>query len=272
MPVSSYPLHAQLMSLLLTATPVLLLFVIGGGVLRRRLSPAALPPVPPFPGAVFPNVFDWLYTSFFILFTVLGTLATLVSQPPSDLSASTLLVNVGFQFAVYLPFIIRFSLLPSPMRPHLGFGKVLLYLSAALFAIIVPAAMMEHCGFNSWLMEKTGCPELQDIVVMFRDGNPAQRAAIALAAVVMAPVCEEVVYRGFIYNLLKRYSRRWIAILLSGLMFSVIHASLAQTVALTIFGCVQCVLYDKARSLWLPMTLHAVYNTITLILILVLPF
>ncbi len=272
MPVSSYPLHAQLMSLLLTATPVLILFVIGGGVLRRRLSPAVLPPVPLFPGVVFPNVFDWLYTSFFILFTVLGTLATLVSQPPSGLSASTLLINVGFQFAVYLPFIIRFTMLPSPARPHLGIGKVLLYLLTALLVIIIPAAMMEHCGFNSWLMEKTGCPELQDIVVMFRDGNPAQRAAIALAAVVMAPVCEEVVYRGFIYNLLKRYSRRWMAILLSALMFSVIHASLAQTVALTIFGCVQCILYDKARSLWLPMTLHAVYNAITLILILLLPF
>ena len=55
-------------------------------------------------------------------------------------------------------------------------------------------------------------------------------------------------------------------------MFSVIHASLAQTAALTIFGCVQCILYDKARSLWLPIMLHAVYNSITLILILVLPY
>lgn len=272
MPVFSYPLHAQLMSLLLTATPVLILFVIGGGMLRRRLNPAVLPPVPLFPGAVFPNVFDWLYTSFFILFTVLGALAMLGTPPPSGLSASTLLMNVGLQFAVYLPFIIRFSLLPSPVRPHLGIGKTLLYLLTALLVIIVPAALMDHSGFNSWLMEKTGCPELQDIVVMFRDGTPARRGVIALAAVVMAPVCEEIVYRGFIYNLLKRYSSRWTAILLSALMFSVIHASLAQTAALTIFGCVQCILYDKARSLWLPITLHAVYNSITLILILVLPY
>ena len=130
---------------------------------------------------------------------------------------------------------------------------------------------MEYLGLYRLLMELTGCPELQDIVVMFSNGDWAQRGTIALAAVVVAPICEEIVYRGFIYNILKRYSRRWVAIILSALLFSVIHGSMAQAVPLTIFGIVQCILYDKARSLRLPILLHAIYNTVSLILILLLP-
>lgn len=271
MPLFSIPLHAQLMSLLLTAIPLLIFFAIVGGVLRRRLNPNLLPPVPLFPGAVFPNLFDWIYSSFFVLVTILSTLAVVASPPATHMSASVLLVNLGLQVAVYLPFVIRFVLLPAPVQSSLGVGRTLLYLLIALLVIIVSSSLMEFLGLYRLLMELTGCPELQDIVVMFSNGDWAQRGTIALAAVVVAPICEEIVYRGFIYNILKRYSRRWVAIILSALLFSVIHGSMAQAVPLTIFGIVQCILYDKARSLRLPILLHAIYNTVSLILILLLP-
>ena len=268
---AAYPLHVQLMTMLLAATPLVILFAISGGFLRQRLSADVLPAVPQFPGAAFPGVFDWLYTGFFATFTVLGTIAALFTPQGEGITAGVLLLNLGLQVAVYLPFVIRFALLPPQQRVSLGFGRTLLYLWLALMTIIIPSFLLEQLGFFRRLMELTSCPELQDIVVMFRDGDGALRASIALAAVVVAPICEEIVYRGFLYNMLKRYCARTIAILLSALFFSIIHGAFAQVLPLMIFGCVQCVLYDKARSLWLPMTLHAIYNGITLCMILLLP-
>lgn len=271
MDTSSIPPHVVLMTLLLIATPLMMAFAIGCGMLRRRFAADALPAIPQFPGSSFPGVFDWLYTSFFVLITVMGTAAALFTPHGEPMTVGVLLLNLGLQVAVYLPFVIRFVLLPPPHRPSPGVGKTLLYLLLALMSIFIPSFFFETMGFYRWLMELTDCPELQDIVVMFRDGDWALRAVIALAAVVVAPICEEIVYRGFVYNMLKRYCTRLVAILLSALLFSVIHGAFAQVVPLALFGCVQCILYDKARSLWLPMTLHAIYNAISLCAILLLP-
>lgn len=268
---SEFSLHTLIMSLLLVVTPVLILFTIGGGLLRRQFSLNALPPVPMFPGATFPNIFDWLYTGFFIATTIFGTVVTVMNPPTGEITVGTMLTNLLLQVCVYLPFVIRFGMLPAPIRPKFRIGSAAFHLFLALLSIIIPFCFLEQLGFFRWLTELTGCPELQDIVVMFRDGNTGLRLTIAAAAVIIAPVCEEIVYRGFVYNILKRYSCRVVAILLSALLFSVIHGSLAQTLPLLVFGIAQCILYDKARSLWLPMTLHAIYNGLMLIMILILP-
>lgn len=268
---SDLSLHTLMMSLLLVVTPILILFTIGGGLLRRQFSTSALPPVPMFPGATFPNIFDWLYTAFFITTTIFGTVVTVMNPPTGEITVGTLLTNLLLQVCVYLPFVIRFGMLPAPIRPKFRIGTAACHLFLALLSIIIPFCILEQLGFFRWLTELTGCPELQDIVVMFRDGNTELRLVIAAAAVIVAPVCEEIVYRGFVYNILKRYSGRVVAILLSALLFSVIHGSLAQTLPLLVFGVVQCILYDKARSLWLPMALHAIYNALMLIMILILP-
>ena len=268
---SDISFHAMMMSLLLVVTPILILFTIGGGLLRRLVCSKALPPVPLFPGATFPNIFDWLYTGFFITITIFGTVVAVLNPQAGAITTGAMLTNLLLQVFVYLPFVIRFGMLSSPVRAKFSVGATAIHLLLALVSIIVPFCILEQLGFFRWLTELTGCPELQDIVVMFRDGNTELRLVIAAAAVIVAPVCEEVVYRGFIYNILKLYSCRTVAILLSAQLFSVIHGSLAQTLPLLIFGVVQCILYDKARSLWLPMVLHAVYNGLMLTMILILP-
>lgn len=268
---SAFSLHTQIMSLLLVATPVLILSAIGNGLLRRRFSSETLPPVPMFPGATFPNIFDWLYTGFFITATISGTMVTVMNPPSGEITVGIMVTNLLLQVCIYLPFVIRFGLLPAPLRRKLRPGSAVLLLLLTLLGIIVPFHILELLGFFRRLTELTGCPELQDIVVMFRDGNTELRLVIAAAAVIVAPVCEEIVYRGFVYNILKRYSSRVVSIFLSALLFSVIHGSLAQALPLLVFGAVQCILYDKARSLWLPMAFHAVYNALMLILILILP-
>lgn len=77
--------------------------------------------------------------------------------------------------------------------------------------------------------------------------------------VVLAPVVEELCFRGII---LHRWSQKWSprdGVILSSLLFGLIHTNLIGAV---IFGFVMSVLYIKTRSLWVPIFCHVVNNAV----------
>ncbi len=268
---SNTPFHAQLMMGLILVAPLAYLLTLGVGAVFRRDGNQGLPPVPIYPGSVFPGAFDWCYTIFFSILTILSALMSVCGAGQADVSkvsAGSMIVSTLMQCMLYLPFLVRFISLPRPIAPTLDIGTKLMYVFVALGAIILPFKLLDCLGFFNYVMETTGCPEFQEVVVMFRDGNMGMKLAVAFAAVVMAPICEEVVYRGFIYQMLKQYSGRIVACILSALLFSVIHGALVQSLPLFIFGVVQCLLFEKTRSVLLPIVVHAIYNTASLLMIL----
>lgn len=94
---------------------------------------------------------------------------------------------------------------------------------------------------------------------------------IVLLAFVPA-VCEELVFRGVIFNGLMQYSnlkeskknRVWIAIIGSALLFSLIHGSIEQTIYPIIFGIVLGILAYKTKSIVPGMIAHFVNNAFVL--------
>lgn len=96
-------------------------------------------------------------------------------------------------------------------------------------------------------------------------GLPALVAAAFLVAVV-APVAEEVFFRGYVFGALRNWKGMWIGALLTGLIFGAIHVGSAPDPLylplLAVFGFVLCLLYVKTRSLYPPIVLHAINNSI----------
>jgi membrane protease YdiL (CAAX protease family) len=88
------------------------------------------------------------------------------------------------------------------------------------------------------------------------DSGPASIAALVL----VAPVVEELFYRGIILRgLLRRYSRRN-ALLLSSLIFGAAHLNLYQFVGAGLAGLLLGWLYIRFRSTLPGMFFHAIYN------------
>lgn len=112
---------------------------------------------------------------------------------------------------------------------------------------------------------------MQDVVEKILNGTTFEKSLMVFMAVLVAPVTEECFFRGFIYNILKRWNGRGLASVASALMFASVHGSLIQMVPLTIFGIVQCFAYEKSRSLWLPIVIHTVFNACSCLLILIVP-
>ncbi len=82
-----------------------------------------------------------------------------------------------------------------------------------------------------------------------------------LSGVVLAPVCEEIVFRGCLFGGLWSRIGFWPATLLSSAVFSSIHHyGVAGSVGVFGIGVAACVLFRHTKSLKGPMLVHAAYN------------
>jgi hypothetical protein len=97
--------------------------------------------------------------------------------------------------------------------------------------------------------------------------NESAAALVAVCALtcVVAPVAEEFFFRGFFFVALRNWRGVWPAALITGLVFGGIHvgsAPAAYLVPLAVFGFFLCLLYERTRSLYPCIVLHALNNSV----------
>jgi membrane protease YdiL (CAAX protease family) len=95
------------------------------------------------------------------------------------------------------------------------------------------------------------------------DGSTATLVAIAIGAVIVAPLVEEIAFRLVIFETFKDAFGAQISMAITSVMFAAAHASAVAFVPLLLLGLVLQKLREKAGSLWAPITLHACFNGIT---------
>ncbi len=101
--------------------------------------------------------------------------------------------------------------------------------------------------------------------------DPTQPAGVIavlwLAAVVVAPVAEELFFRGLLQTFLATVVRnRWYAIVLSSIVFGAVHFQQpSATPALAVLGLLMGYAYERTGSLIPPIAIHAVFNLKTLV-------
>ena len=83
-----------------------------------------------------------------------------------------------------------------------------------------------------------------------------------------APLAEELFFRGALYTWFRsRFSATW-AILASSVLFALGHYdTLAVVVTSFILGAVNAWLFERYRSIWLPIAVHAVNNSLAVVLL-----
>jgi membrane protease YdiL (CAAX protease family) len=96
---------------------------------------------------------------------------------------------------------------------------------------------------------------------------------IAVLAVVMivglAPIAEELFFRGFLFAGLRTRWSLWPAAITSGLIFGLVHAptGITTVVPLAVLGLALCWLYDRTGSLWPCVIAHMINNGLALALV-----
>lgn len=104
----------------------------------------------------------------------------------------------------------------------------------------------------------------QGLVTLFREmsrqNNFKSMSIIFLAAVVLAPISEEFVFRGYFYGTLKRYCGPVGSALLTAALFAAIHLNLQSLLSLFALALTLTVAYEATGSLLVPVTMHALFN------------
>jgi len=98
--------------------------------------------------------------------------------------------------------------------------------------------------------------------------QPSHAGAYAANFVVVAgvaPIVEELMFRGLGFSLLRRYGD-WFAILAIGVAFGVVHGLVQGLAVLVPFGAALAWLRRRAESVYPGMLVHGTFNAITLIL------
>jgi len=95
---------------------------------------------------------------------------------------------------------------------------------------------------------------------------------VVLAVVILAPLAEEVFFRGVVFNAwLRERGRRW-AFISSSLLFAVIHFSLVALLPILLLGLALAWVYARTGSLLAPIAMHATVNGISVALALLVRF
>ena len=99
------------------------------------------------------------------------------------------------------------------------------------------------------------------------DGSLLNALVVIVLVTVIAPLGEELFFRGFFFGALRNWRGPILAAILSGAVFGLVHAGsapVAYLVPLAIFGFGLCMLYELTGSLYPAIALHALNNSIAL--------
>ena len=104
---------------------------------------------------------------------------------------------------------------------------------------------------------------MQDVAKIFENirHTPAIIAFI-LYGVVVAPIAEELIFRGFLFNLGMRYGNFWVGAIFSSLLFGAAHGDIELFLPLTLVGFVLATVYYRSKNLIISMLTHASFNAI----------
>lgn len=92
--------------------------------------------------------------------------------------------------------------------------------------------------------------------------DPFSMPIAILVLVFLAPLVEELVFRGFIYTKLRSNYKAATSIIVSALIFAGFHLEPEIFLPLFILGCIIGYIYEKSDSLWAPILFHVINNSI----------
>lgn len=114
-------------------------------------------------------------------------------------------------------------------------------------------------------------PDIQQAIRLFIEiQSPWLRVGFLLFAVGIAPIVEEVLFRGILLPLVSRHLGPWAGLILTALGFAVLHGDPGAFIALAIFAVALTLAYIRTGSLRVPIAMHMIFNAVNLGLILLL--
>ena len=151
------------------------------------------------------------------------------------------------------------------VRVAMGLNRVPLVRAVATGLGLILAAVplvLSAALFTQMILRQDA--QEQELVTLFRQAaqqsNRDGLSKILIAGAVIAPVCEEFLFRGFFYVVFKRYIGAPASALITAALFAAFHVSLTAFPSLFVLALCFTIAFEKTGSLVVPVTMHALFN------------
>jgi uncharacterized protein len=188
---------------------------------------------------------------------VLGVRITSSHIPPGLVNVDTFV-----QDAVFVLIALFFAQLGgrAVAASQFGLRPTRLWVGVGLVALTIFAFLV----FTGAWAALAGSPKEKLLEQLGAEKNAALLVASAVLTCVVAPVCEEFLFRGYIFAALRNWHGSLLAALLTGVLFGGVHATSAPAVdlvPLAFLGFALCMLYQRTGSLYPCIVVHVLNNS-----------
>jgi membrane protease YdiL (CAAX protease family) len=205
----------------------------------------------------------YAYLAFVGVFAALNYASRLVPNKPDRNVLYTWSAAIGglVQLAIVLGIVLAIARdrpkdeylgLRRPSSWGLAAGLIVLVL-IGVFALSAVLSPLLHPGEEQGLVPKTWHPD-----------RAAPFVANFIVVAVLAPIVEEITFRGLGYKLLEPFGK-WTAILLVGLLFGLAHGLVEALPILAAFGSGLAYVRMRTGSVYPGMIVHGAFNSLVLI-------
>lgn len=105
-------------------------------------------------------------------------------------------------------------------------------------------------------------PPLEPLLKLFlEEENVAFLLYSTIFVTIFGPIFEEIFFRGFMYSALKKRIGIFGAVIISSILFSLLHTNVVGFLPIMALGILLTYLYEKTGSLTAPIIVHIIHNT-----------
>ncbi len=137
--------------------------------------------------------------------------------------------------------------------------------------LVLALPLLALCSLGwTFLLRRLGLPhEPQDLIAVFGSvQSPIVLLAMIAVACVIAPINEELLFRGVVYRGIRQRFGRAPALVVSGLLFGLLHANWAGFLPLALLGALLALAYEHSGDIRVPIVAHALFNLNTTVVVL----
>lgn len=192
----------------------------------------------------------------YIVGAVLFDLRGLSGVHPRDIGGVVAVLGNGVLFSALLHYKrmgYRALFHPSPHSVMATVGTL-----ALPILLLIPGLLMAMWAIEAFL--EWALPLSRWHQAMF-DQMMSNGLASIVTICILAPLLEEMLFRGIILRSFLHQYHRSQAIIGSAILFGIAHLNIYQFPGAVIVGIVSGWIYERARSLWPCILLHAAYNS-----------
>lgn len=153
-----------------------------------------------------------------------------------------------------------FGLRNLPIPAALAIGAISFF--AVWLTIVIVINLLKAYAFGGTWPDESA----QAAVDTFRNaGSPFYKIMLGIVAVIFAPLMEEIIFRGFLYGVIKRFTDRWFATFFTALFFAAVHQHVGSLFPLFLLALGLAIAYEATGCLLVPVFMHAIFNGYNLV-------